>query len=95
MGCCVSTPAIFELAERGDAKLLLTEIIEWKSHGNSINGCDVNGLTALMTAVYHGHTECVQILLDNGASVDYKTEGGASTDAVTALFFAATYARVD
>jgi hypothetical protein len=47
-----------------------------------INRCDADGCTALMYAVRGGHLNVVQVLLQNGASVDVRTEDSQEWTAV-------------
>uniref|UniRef100_A0A915I1Z9 Myotrophin n=1 Tax=Romanomermis culicivorax TaxID=13658 RepID=A0A915I1Z9_ROMCU len=54
-------------------------IIEYLlSVGADINALDNHGLTALLTAVYEGHTETVKLLLNKGAKKDVVSPDGRS-----------------
>ena len=41
-----------------------------------VNGTDSRGFTALMGAVYSGHSEIVQMLIANGADINAKDHDG-------------------
>lgn len=45
-------------------------------YGASVNGGDIFGYTPLHVAALNENTQCVQILIDNGADVSVKTKGG-------------------
>ena len=70
-----------EAAERGDLPAVESLIAK----GTDVNA-QYNGVTALMAASLHGHTQVVRVLLDNGADVNGKTANQA-----TALIAASLY----
>ncbi|OXA53249.1 myotrophin [Folsomia candida] len=55
------------------------EVIEYLiSKGANVNSCDKHGISALLAAIWEGHTDCVKLLLTKGASRDGKTPDGTS-----------------
>jgi len=47
-------------------------------YGACVNGGDIFGYTPLHVAALNENTQCVQILINNGADVSVKTKGGSS-----------------
>jgi len=55
------------------------EVIEYLiSKGADVNAFDKHGISALLAAIWEGHTDCVKLLLKKGASRDGKTPDGTS-----------------
>ncbi|XP_063219765.1 myotrophin [Bacillus rossius redtenbacheri] len=48
------------------------------SRGADVNLKDKHGISALLAAVWEGHTDCVKILIENGASKTGSTPDGLS-----------------
>lgn len=48
------------------------------SKGANVNAKDKHGITALLAAIWEGHTYCVKTLLDKGASKDGRAPDGTS-----------------
>ncbi|CAD5120790.1 DgyrCDS9349 [Dimorphilus gyrociliatus] len=46
--------------------------------GANVNACDSHGITPLLSAIYEGHKECVELLLSNGADKSKKAPNGQS-----------------
>uniref|UniRef100_A0A0K8TN50 Putative myotrophin n=1 Tax=Tabanus bromius TaxID=304241 RepID=A0A0K8TN50_TABBR len=46
--------------------------------GANVDVVDKHGITAILAAIWEGHTECVRILLENGASKNGKAPDGTS-----------------
>ncbi|CAD7094202.1 unnamed protein product [Hermetia illucens] len=44
--------------------------------GANVNSVDKHGITAILAAIWEGHTECVKILLQNGATKDGSAPDG-------------------
>uniref|UniRef100_A0A6M2DG61 Putative myotrophin n=1 Tax=Xenopsylla cheopis TaxID=163159 RepID=A0A6M2DG61_XENCH len=56
-----------------------TQVISYLlSKGANINAEDKYGITCLLAAIWEGHTDCVRILLNNGANVQGRTPDGTS-----------------
>lgn len=66
-------------AENGHAAIVKILI----DNGADLNSCDFYGWTPLMKAVYGGHVETVQALVEKKAKVNIKNNGG-----ITALYIA-------
>ncbi|GAU98812.1 hypothetical protein RvY_09905 [Ramazzottius varieornatus] len=55
------------------------EVIEYLiSKGADVNAVDKHGISALLAAIWEGHTDCVRLLLQKGASKDGKSPDGTS-----------------
>uniref|UniRef100_A0A914XED6 Myotrophin n=1 Tax=Plectus sambesii TaxID=2011161 RepID=A0A914XED6_9BILA len=55
------------------------EVIDYLlSKGADINAVDSHGITALLAAIWEGHTESVKLLLSRGARRDVKAPDGSS-----------------
>ncbi|XP_053200962.1 myotrophin-like [Panonychus citri] len=55
------------------------EILEYLIKiGANVNSTDKHGITALLAAIWEGHTDCVKLLLDSGADTKLKTPDGKS-----------------
>ncbi|CAM1307958.1 Uncharacterised protein g4722 [Pycnogonum litorale] len=55
------------------------EVIEYLiQKGANINAKDRHGITALLAAIYEGHTDCVKILLKKGASKEELAPDGST-----------------
>ncbi|XP_055329076.1 myotrophin-like [Paramacrobiotus metropolitanus] len=53
------------------------EVIEYLiSKGADVNAVDKHGISALLAAIWEGHTECVKLLLQKGAKPDGKSPDG-------------------
>ncbi|GLH12376.1 hypothetical protein R5R35_011698 [Gryllus longicercus] len=48
------------------------------SKGADVNAKDKHGISALLAAVWEGHTDCVKLLLEQGASKDGSAPDGTS-----------------
>lgn len=48
------------------------------SKGANVNSTDKHGISALLAAIWEGHTSCVKLLLEKGASREGKTPDGTS-----------------
>jgi len=46
--------------------------------GANVNAKDKHGISALLAAIWEGHTECVRLLLSKGASKDGSSPDGKS-----------------
>lgn len=54
-----------------------TAVIEYLAqHGADVNVNDKYGISPLLAAIYEGHTECVKVLLNKGASKTGKSPDG-------------------
>jgi len=55
------------------------DVIEYLvGKGANVNACDKHGISALLAAIWEGHTTCVKFLIQNGASRDGKAPDGTS-----------------
>ncbi|CAB3375876.1 myotrophin-like [Cloeon dipterum] len=55
------------------------EVIKYLvSRGADVNAKDKHGITALLAAIWEGHTDCVKLLLESGASPQGETPDGSS-----------------
>lgn len=55
------------------------EIIDYLIQlGSDVNALDKHGITPLLAAIWEGHTECVRVLITNGAKIDGRTPDGLS-----------------
>lgn len=61
-------------ADYGQTDVLSFLIIQ----GADVNEADKHGISPLLAAIYEGHTECVQLLLEKGAKKDGKAPDGSS-----------------
>lgn len=53
------------------------EVIEYlTSKGADVNAVDKHGISALLAAIWEGHTDCVKLLLQKGAFKDGKSPDG-------------------
>lgn len=53
------------------------EIVEYLiSRGANVNATDKFGITALLAAIWEGHTECVRLMIQNGADKNGTTPDG-------------------
>jgi len=53
------------------------EVIEYLiAEGADVNACDKHGISPLLAAIWEGHTDCVKLLLQKGASKTGKTPDG-------------------
>lgn len=56
-----------------------TEVVNYLiSKGADVNAIDKHGISALLAAIWEGHTQCVKTLLNSGASKVGKTPDGTS-----------------
>uniref|UniRef100_T1JUE7 Uncharacterized protein n=2 Tax=Tetranychus urticae TaxID=32264 RepID=T1JUE7_TETUR len=67
------TPVIYA-ADYGQREILEYLIII----GANVNATDKHGITALLAAIWEGHTDCVKLLLESGAETKLKTPDGKS-----------------
>jgi uncharacterized protein len=65
-------PDLFKAVEDGDTHMLLRAL----ASGKNIESRYQDGKTALMIASVKGHEEISKILLDKGAKIDAKNDGG-------------------
>ena len=77
-----STELLWQIAESGE----LSELDAILKKGADINGCNRNGVSALMRAAAAGRHEMVQSLLEHGADVDAHRDDGF-TALLLATFF--------
>ncbi|KAF7492639.1 Myotrophin [Sarcoptes scabiei] len=55
------------------------EILEYLIKlGADVNSLDKHGISALLAAIWEGHTECVKLLISTGAKIDGRTPDGMS-----------------
>lgn len=52
---------------------LINHLVIYSYIGANPNAKEVNGLTPLHLAVYHGRTSCAEVLLSSGCIVDART----------------------
>ncbi|XP_046383304.1 myotrophin [Ischnura elegans] len=67
-------PPIHYAADYGQSDVMQYLITK----GANVNAQDKHGISALLAAIWEGHTDCVKILLDKGASKEGKTPDGTS-----------------
>ncbi|XP_069684698.1 myotrophin [Periplaneta americana] len=48
------------------------------SKGANVNAKDKHGISALLAAIWEGHTDCVKLLLEQGAQKDGRAPDGTS-----------------
>ena len=77
-----STEQLWQIAESGE----LSELDAILKKGADINGCNRNGVSALMRAAAAGRRDMVQSLLEHGAEVDAHRDDGF-TPLLLATFF--------
>jgi ankyrin repeat protein len=68
----VSTQEFFRAVKDGDT----AEVQGLIEAGVDVNAMDKNGNTALMCALYIGHTEIVELLISKGADVNAQNDYG-------------------
>lgn len=73
---------LMQCAAKGDASRL-AELIAYKQ---PLDDTDVDGATALMYAARNGHTDCVKILLEAGASTDVATDKSSTALSIAEKF---------
>lgn len=56
------------------------EIIEYliTKQGADVNALDKHNISPLLAAIWEGHTECVRLLIANGAQINGRTPDGLS-----------------
>lgn len=56
-----------------------TEVVDYLiSKGADVNALDKHGITAILAAIWEGHTTCVKLLLNSGALKNGKAPDGTS-----------------
>ncbi len=66
---------LMEVAKIGD----LNQVKALIAKGTDVNSKDISGNTPLICAAKFGHSECVKILLDNGAFINSQCNMGVLT----------------
>lgn len=77
--------SLHQVAASGDASTVFALL----DQGQSVNALDASGLTALHRAVWNGHVEAAQALIQRGADINAKRVMAEMGNAWTPLHFAA------
>ena len=85
-----STEQLWQIAESGE----LTELEAILKKGADVNGCNCNGVTALMRAASAGHHDMVRDLLEHGADIDAHRDDGFTALLLATFFGHAETVRV-